>query len=127
MLLAGALIIGLSALVPAAAVTADTIIPAAFRGVWAPTRADCLDPDHVNIMYIATREFGFYEARSHPVDFRVETASPSRMRIRTVLLGEGQSLPVLMDFELSPDRQALAWRGFGRHPQSRNRYVRCLP
>jgi hypothetical protein len=122
---AGAFVIGLFAMLPTAALAADKIIPAAFRGIWAPTQADCLDSDHVNIMYIAIREFGFYEARSDPVDFQVETPLLDRMRIRTVLHGEGEKLPVLMDFELSPDRQALAWSGFGRDPKSKERYLRC--
>ena len=125
MLRACLITVGLLALLPDSALAAGNVIPAAFRGIWAPNSTDCRDVDGVNHLTIERRTFYFYEGRSDSNDFQVEIVSPGRIRIRSVIeYGDGPEA-VNMDFELSPDRKALFWSGYGRDPQPKDPYVRC--
>jgi len=124
-LLARALIVGLSAVLPVAAVAAENIIPAAFRGDWAPTLGDCRDIEPVIVMHIASHAVTFYEARPDPIDFLVETVPPRHIRALAQLSGEGSRWPVRLDFEIAADGRSLIWSGYGRDPSSKNRDMRC--
>ena len=123
MLRACVIIIGLLALLPDAATAASNVIPAAFRGVWAPSSTDCRDVDGVNHLTIKRRQFYFHEGRSDWNDFRVEILLPGHIRIR-IVIEYGEVEAANMDFELSTNRQALFWSGYGRDPQPKNPYVR---
>jgi hypothetical protein len=112
------------ALLPVVAAAASKDVPAGFRGVWAPNLAECRDIDGVNHLTIKRRSFNFYEGRSDPDDFQIEIVSPRRVNIRTVI-EYGEAEVAFMRFELSPDRQALFWSGYGRDPQPKDPYVRC--
>lgn len=68
-------------------------IPAAFRGIWAESRALCADLSHPMRLVVSGRTLRFHE--SVVEESRVDVAGPRRIRVVGTATGEGETRPAV--------------------------------
>ena len=91
---------------PAAGAQANRI-PAAYRGRWGLVPADCTSTrgDNKGLMTVEYDRLRFYESRATPT--KVETVSPTELRLSLSFEGEGQTWTEETPFSLSDNGNAL--------------------
>lgn len=79
-------------------------VPAAFRGLWAATEADCAKPTETRLE-VGADHLTFYESRG-PVA-AVEATGPDEIRIAVQLTGEGETREATYRYRLIQNGAAL--------------------
>ena len=104
-----------------AAAASGQLIPAALRGRWGLTPADCTSTrgDAKGLLVVGTNELRFYESRAVPAD-DVQTSENS-IGGNFAFTGEGQEWTRHLTLEIRNDRLVRT----ERDPVSTFRYVRC--
>lgn len=100
----------------------EEVIPKGFRGQWAPSKAECTDPDGVEIMSVYPQGIDFYESGGR-LDRVTQAGQDRTILMKLSFEGEGGFWDRVWTAALSSDGRSVFLRENGK--KGGERYVKC--